>query len=703
MDPELLVFVEESDELLGELERGLLDCERGSIDAATINSIFRAAHTIKGSAGLFGLEFIVRFVHEVETALDMVRRGTVPMSVPLAITLSRCGDHIRVLIDSVKRGERDATASLSDQGDQLIKLVKSAVSASPSSAPSASTEPVADAATSDWHLSVRFSTDVLRNGMDPLSFLRYLGTFGQFEAMKLMADRLQPGAEWDPESCYLGFEGRFRTEASEQRIVESFDFVREDCTLAVIPPRSPLSRYVEAIRACGDAVPPFQVLVEVGTLTDAELAAALATPTASEAEEVARNVEPDAGTTSRAADAAVSESRSIRIDAEKLDNLITLVGELIIAAAGTQIGARRTQDVELHESASQLSALVEEVRDSALQLRMVRIGATFNRFHRVVNDTARELGKDIRLVVTGEDTELDKTVVEKIADPLTHLVRNAIDHGIGTPEQRLAAGRPAQGTVSLNAYHDSGHIIIEVSDDGSGLNREKILAKAVERGLVAAGAALSDKEIDALIFEPGFSTADQVTNISGRGVGMDVVKRNITALRGAVEVRSAEGAGTTFVIRLPLTLAIINGFQVAVGKSVFVVPLEMVEECIEYSSEAGYDFANVRGAALPFIRLDQVLGLQRRDGARQNIVVVRSGAQRAGLVVDSLLGECQTVIKPLSKYFSRAKCVSGSSILGNGEVALILDVPALVQRASDEQFGLRAPLAGVAAPSLSVH
>jgi two-component system chemotaxis sensor kinase CheA len=306
-----------------------------------------------------------------------------------------------------------------------------------------------------------------------------------------------------------------------------------------------------------------------------------------------------------------------------------------------------------------------------------------------VHDVAREIGKDIGLIVSGEETELDKTVVERIADPLTHLVRNAIDHGIEAPEVRQARGKPAKGSVSLNAYHDSGSIVIEVSDDGGGLKRDKILAKAIERGLVEPGRTLSDGEIYGLVFEPGFSTADQITNLSGRGVGMDVVKRNITALRGSVDIRSEEGVGTTVSVRLPLTLAIIKGFLVGLGKSVFVVPLDMIEECLELCAEPGHDYTNLRGNVLPFIRLRELFAVQGAAGQRENIVVVKHAGRKAGLVVDTLLGEFQTVIKPLSKMFSQVTCISGSSILGTGEVALILDVPALVQHAEQVSSGVR--------------
>jgi two-component system chemotaxis sensor kinase CheA len=312
---------------------------------------------------------------------------------------------------------------------------------------------------------------------------------------------------------------------------------------------------------------------------------------------------------------------------------------------------------------------------------MVKIGATFGRFQRVVHDVARDLGKDVALVIDGEDTELDKTVVEKIGDPLMHLVRNAMDHGIEPADVRLARGKPAQGTLKLNAFHDSGSIVITVQDDGGGLKRDRILAKALEHGLVEAGHHMSDSEVYALIFEPGFSTAETVTNLSGRGVGLDVVKRNITALRGTVELTSQEGVGTTVTVRLPLTLAIIDGFLVGVGNSVFAIPLDMIEECVAYSAEPGHDYTNLRGEVLPFIRLRSLFAIKGAPTRSENIVVLKHAEQKAGLVVDTLLGEFQTVIKPLGTMFNQVTCISGSTILGSGDVALILDVPALVRQA----------------------
>jgi two-component system chemotaxis sensor kinase CheA len=338
--------------------------------------------------------------------------------------------------------------------------------------------------------------------------------------------------------------------------------------------------------------------------------------------------------------------------------------------------------------------LVEQIRDSALQLRMVQIGDTFSRFQRVVRDTSHDLGKDIELVISGSEAELDKSVVEKLGDPLMHLVRNALDHGIESPEIRAAKGKPAKGTLRLNAYHESGSIAIEIIDDGAGMNREKILAKARERELVGANQTLTDSEIYNLLFEPGFSTAEKVTNISGRGVGLDVVKRGITALRGSVEVESREGLGSTFRIRLPLTLAIIDGFLVGVGKSSYVIPLNTVVECIELSEKdraetLNRQYINLRGEVLPFVRLREQFEISDSGGKRENIVVVRFGGQKIGLVVDELMGEFQTVIKPLGSIFKHIKGIGGSTILGSGDVALILDVQSLVALATVQQNRLQ--------------
>ncbi|MFT3799613.1 MAG: chemotaxis protein CheA [Burkholderiaceae bacterium] len=703
LDDALRSFVVESRELLQDMENALLSMAQGSADGEAVNAVFRAAHTIKGSAGLFGLDHVVRFTHVAESVLDEVRAGTVPITPELTSSLLAAGDHIHLLIDAIDAGRLDEDPELTARAEPLLARLRawlgepagSAVAvAEPQDARVERIEAPVGGADDTWHISLRFGPDVLRNGMDPMSFLRYLGTIGTITAIVTLPDRLPPLAAMDPESCYLGFEIRFRTSADRKAIEGAFEFVLDDCALRILPPASRLDEYMALIDSLPEEPPRIgEILVRCGALTDHELAQALAhQQDAPDAQPLGRILVEQGQVAPAVLDAALGkqqqvrearsrESQSVRVDADKLDRLINLVGELITASASAALAARKVHDVDLHESHSTLMGLVEEVRDSALQLRMVKIGATFGRFQRVVHDVSREIGKDIGLVVRGEDTELDKTVVEKIGDPLTHLVRNAMDHGIEPAEVRLARGKPARGTVRLNAYHDSGSIVIEVGDDGGGLDRQKILAKGIERGLVEAGRELGDGEVFGLIFEPGFSTAEQVTNLSGRGVGMDVVKRNITALRGTVSIDSRAGLGTTVSVRLPLTLAIINGFQVGVGRSVFVLPLEVVDECIEFAATPGRDYTDLRGQVLPFIRLRELFEIDAEPTARQNIVVVKHAGQKFGVVVDTLMGETQAVIKPLSKMFGNVKGISGSTILGSGEVALILDVPMLMQQA----------------------
>jgi len=698
LDQALQTFIAESRELLEDVETALLSVDQADDRGEAVNAIFRAAHTIKGSAGLFGLDHVVEFTHVVESVLDSVRDGRIELAQELVALLLSCCDHIGGLIDAIAAGKLDADPAMTLQGAPLTERLSAYLSAPAPAQPAATAKPVArtalplaaDAAsTSDWHISLRFGADVMRNGMDPLSFIRYLATVGSVSGIATLTDAIPAVAQMDPESCYLGFEIAFTSDADQAAIENVFEFVRDDCQVRVLPPRSGLSLYADLIKQLSTAqVNLGEVLVACGTLTAAELASTLSQPREVQSAVVVAGVAQPLATDlaaprqKPAKDAKSQENRSIRVDADKLDHLINLIGELVIAGASTDLLARRTRNPELQECTSTLAGLVEAVRDSALQLRMVKIGATFSRFQRVVHDVARELGKDIVLSVSGEDTELDKTVVEKIADPLTHLVRNSMDHGIEPAEVRAARGKPARGTVTLNAYHDSGTIVIEVSDDGGGLKRDKIIAKAQERGLIAPGQALSDGEVYNLIFEPGFSTAEKVTNLSGRGVGMDVVKRNITALRGTVDISSREGAGTTVTVRLPLTLAIIDGFLVKVGDSEFVVPLDMIEECVEFSAEPGHEYTNLRGHVLPFIRLREFFGVEggpsEESRHRESIVVIKYAGRKAGLVVDALLGEFQTVIKPLGKMFNQVSCISGSTILGSGDVALILDVPALV-------------------------
>ncbi len=447
-DDVLPSFIAEATELLREMETGLLDCSRGEATEETINLIFRTAHTIKGSAGLFGLDAIVSFVHGVETLLDRVRLGEVSLDPKLVQVLLECQDHIATLVAGAAEAKHGVDAALLARSAQLL----SALGQSAGPVKAAATETVAASGPqgAGWQVSLRFSLDVLMGGMDPLAFIKYLTTFGTISELTVVDEDLPRLSKLDPLKCHLGFEITLLTSEGRDRVVAAFEFVKDDCTLKI----EPLGSSVASNEAIAEAV-----------LTS--------TP---------------AGGAARKQQTKGTAESTVRVDAEKLDSLITRIGELIIAAAGANMAARRSGSAEVEERLSVLSSLVEEVRGGALQLRMVKIGGTFNRFSRVVHDVSRELGKEINLVVSGEDTELDKTLVERITDPLTHLVRNAIDHGIEPADVRIARDKPAAGTVRLNAYHDSGTIVIEVSDDGGGLKRDRILAKAQERGLDRAGA-----------------------------------------------------------------------------------------------------------------------------------------------------------------------------------------------------------------------
>ena len=755
LDDALKTYVIESRELLEQMEDALLQLEQHPTDADLINAIFRAAHTIKGSAGLFGLDFVVSFTHIAENVLDRLRSAELAVSNELIALFLKVRDHIGVLIDLVEAASQPDEA-VDAQGKTLVEQLKAisgqakTESASPPAHPMHATqnlvrEDAPDTAhTDNWHLSLRFNRDVLKNGMDPLAFIRYLTTFGRITAIVTLVDELPRAAEMDPECSYFGYEIGFQTDADKSMIENAFEFVRNDAQIRILPPHSKVTEYLSLIDNLSDEELRLgEILVRCGTLSHTELEAALTAQDAlrrsKNPEEssvlgevlVAQNVvRPAVVEAALQKQKQVKETKSneaglIRVNAETLDKHINLIGELIIASAGISLNAQRSAVPELLEAASILTRLVEEVRDSALKLRMVEIGATFHKFQRMVRDVSKEIGKDIRLEISGADTDLDKTVVEKIGDPLTHLVRNSMDHGIEPAELRLERGKPAYGTLRLNAFHDSGSIVIEVADDGGGLNRNRIHAKAIERGVIKPDQQLSDDEIHDLIFEPGFSTAETVNNLSGRGVGMDVVRRNITALRGSIEIDSEEGEGTTMRIRLPLTLAIIDGFLVGVGASAFVVPLDMVIECVELSQEEldatqGRDHLNLRGEVLPFIRLKQFFdvpeapepSLQEENGLldeteadsskpefevdpelafllqpvkRNNVVVVHYAGRRAGLVVDSLMGEFQTVIRPLGEVFNGLQGISGFTLLGNGQVALILDVPGLVRRVTSRE------------------
>ncbi|MDD3328243.1 MAG: chemotaxis protein CheA [Zoogloea sp.] len=704
MDELKQVFLQESSEQLDALESLLLELENQPDDATTLNGIFRAAHTIKGAAGMVECAAVESFAHVVENVLDRLRNHEIEVSTTLAALMLRCTDHLRVLVANEAGAAPMSDDEITAQGAVLLEQLAGYSPGGPVSTQPAGGSPgverIAPGSSTHncWHISVRFGPDVLRQGMDPENFLRFLETVGDIRHLETLADAMPAAAEMDPEVCYLGFEIALESSADKQAIEDIFAFVRDECRLAILPPDSKVADYLDLIRNLPeDTLRLGEILVQVGALTADELADGLRAQSApaDQAEPEPRPigeilitqqvVQPELVVAAVAKQAQVTEKKAqdaklIRVPADKLDHLINLVGELVIAGAATSLLAHTRRDGELIESSSLLTRLVEEIRDASLQLRTVQIGETFNRFHRLVRDACKDLGKDVQLVINGGETELDKSIVEKIGDPLMHLVRNSLDHGIEAPAVREAAGKPAQGTLFLNAFHDAGNIVIEVGDDGAGLNRDRILAKAVERGLVDAEAHLSDREVFDLIFAPGLSTAEQVTNLSGRGVGMDVVRRNLQALRGTINVDSQPGQGTRLTLRLPLTLAIIDGFLVVSGNRSYVIPLDAVVECIERpESEHERNYFNLRGQVLPAVCLREIFSLPGERPARESVVVVQYAGQRAGIVVDRLAGELQAVIKPLGAIFRHLQGIGGSTILGSGEVALILDISALIK------------------------
>ena len=679
-DEELLeasrsAFFEEAGDMLRQFETALLEIERGAGDAETLGAAFRAAHTIKGSAGLFGFEPVVRFTHDVETLLDALRDGKIDADADLLGLLIESRDQISALIGEI--GLDTGDAAVAARGLALGKRLRermapgaSPVNAEPAVAASEATES-ADATAPDWRVAVRFLEPTFRDGFDPLSFIRYLGSIGDIRAIHPVCPTLPSLDDLDAESCHLGFELELRTDAKLDAIREVFSFALELCELEITPL---------------DAAAPADAAQVASAVTTIALAIAGQPAASANAAAPTPAAEPAAGA-ARAPEKRNDETRYLRIRADKLDHLIDLIGELVIASSGAQLVADREQSPPFAEASLRIRDLVEQARNDALGLRMVPVGETFARFQRVVRDVSRQLGKEVELVITGGDTELDKSMVESVTDPLTHLVRNSLDHGIESAADRLAAGKPARGKLALNAYHDAGQIVIEVSDDGRGLNRERIVRRALERGLIDR-APQSDADIDMLIFEPGFSTAEQVSDLSGRGVGMDVVRRNVESLRGQINIASTAGRGTTMQLRLPLTLAIIDGFLTTVGAVHYVVPLENLVECIETPAECvanpGADSGcfNLRGEVLPWLDIGRYFGHAPVPNARRSLIVVCTGSAKVGLVVDRLLGEYQTVIKPLGELFRHLRCIAGSTVLGSGEVALILDVPALVGRVS---------------------
>lgn len=704
LDGALQTFFAEADDLLNSMEAALLRLDEGEKDMETINEIFRAAHTIKGSAGLFGLNDIVSFTHIVENVLDRARDGKIVITSDLLSIFLPCRDHIAVLVENARQEQENDVECLA-QGKALLDSLQPWLE---TAAQSAATTPVAASAAhqvgaeanyESWHISVRLGPDLLRNGMDPLSILRFLRTLGDITHITTITDHLPEFNAYDPEQLYLGFEITLVSNASQQQIEDAFMFVRDDSDIKLIPPRSNIEAYVNLIKSLPENPQRLgEILVKSHAISFQELDAALATQkqqakttgTVGMLGDILieeQSIAPEIVNAALDKQKKISEkktsgeNRFIRVDAERLDILINLIGELVINRQRVDLLSSKMGNPTLIEAVTSMGNFTEAIRDAALTLRMVPIGDTFQKFKRVVRDTAKSIGKEIELEIEGAETELDRSMVEKLNDPLMHIVRNAMDHGIEAIAVRQSRGKPDSGTIKLTARHDAGNIVIGIHDDGGGLDVERIRKKAVANGILEEGIHLSRQELFQLIFHPGLSTAEQVTNLSGRGVGMDVVKRNIEELQGGIEIESEIGVGTSFSIRLPLTLAIIDGFHVTAGHIDFIVPQNTILECVDLNSLShvqGQNCVNLRGEQVPYIRLREIFSLQPKDHSREKIVVVQFGEKRAGIVVDELHGEIQTVVKPMGPIFQALKGIGGSSLLGTGAVALILDIQQLI-------------------------
>ncbi|KKB84167.1 chemotaxis protein CheA [Devosia limi DSM 17137] len=649
-------FRQEARELLEQLESGLLDLGQNPADTDLINSTFRALHTIKGSGAMFGFTQVAAFVHEFETAFDRVRKGLSPATHELVAVALDAKDHIHKLLQHPD----DAVPG----GDAILDALRIIVSAEPAAAlpaPLVAAEPAATIS-KRWRIVFKLPADSLVYGTNPILLLEEIAALGPC-TVKALTDAVPPLADLDPEVPTIGWQVDLTHDDPHAGIEDVFLFLRDGMELSVTPLEDEASLPEPAPAPLAAPLP----LPETPA----------AVPALIEPSEPPRDTRRATNTTTE------KTGSSLRVAAERLDELMDRVGELVIAQARLTQIANSSSDANLKTIAEELERLSSGLRDTTMGIRMVPIGTLFSRFRRLIHDLSRDLDKDIEFITSGEDTELDKTMIERLADPLVHLIRNSVDHGLETAEKRLAAGKSAKGSVRLSAVYAGAEVAISVADDGAGLDATRIRAKAEEAGLLAPDAKISEQDLFQMIFAPGFSTAKEVTALSGRGVGMDVVKRTIDGLRGTIELSTRPGQGTTATLRLPLTLAIIDGMLVRVGNGRYTIPLAAVEECVELpegieANARGRNFLDIRGSLVPFLRLREVFGTKTPLEPHQKVVIVSSGEGRVGLVVDQIIGNNQTVIKQLSKLHSAIKSFSGATILGDGTVALILDTAHLV-------------------------
>lgn len=674
MDP-TEVFRQEASELFEVLEGALLDLGQRPDDRELVDSAFRALHTIKGSGAMFGFDKVASFTHEFETAFDRVRKGEIKPTQELISVALAAKDYIRALIE-------DPQSTDDIIGEAILDDLKRFVSSDQPAAPAAEiakAPPLAsvESKQAGWHLYLEFESHILRNGSNPLDLLEDLCKLGPCFVVPV-TDGIPFLDEMEPEDCYLKWDVKLHAACDKDAIDDVFMFVSDEMKLTL----SPLA-HVEPPAP----MPLFQLLDEEPAPVvemSAPVVEAVAAPVT--AQPVAKaEPKPDAKPDAKRDDRGIA---TVRVQAERLDELMDRVGELVIAQARLTQLAASGSDLSIKMIAEEIERLASSLRDTTMGARMVPIGSLFGRFRRLIHDLSRDLSKPVEFITTGEDTELDKTMIECLADPLVHLIRNAIDHGIEDTATRTANGKTEQGRIELAAVHSGAQVLVTVKDNGGGLNTARIRAKAEEQGLIAAGAVLSDHEIHQFLFHPGFSTAQTISALSGRGVGMDVVKRTIENMRGSIDLSTRPGQGTTVTLRLPLTLAIIEGLLIRVGEGRYIIPLSAVEECIELTAEdersRGRNFLNVRGNLVPFLRLREIMSASGTPDRHQKTIIISTGETHVGLVADQIIGNHQTVIKSLSKLHSDVTIFSGATILGDGTAALILDVAQLVAMAQSK-------------------
>jgi two-component system, chemotaxis family, sensor kinase CheA len=699
MDNHKEAFREEARELLGELESGLMELEKTPDDQELIGRVFRAMHTIKGSGAMFGFDDVAAFTHDVETIYDHVRNGKIPVTKHLVdITLSAC-DQIRGMIDPGEDGNKAGKGAKTEITSAFKKLLQKDVEpeAVGSTSPSpASTEPEAATGKSvTYRILFWPEQDLFASGTNPVLLLNELRGLG---TCKVLAHTgAIPGLlEMNPEACYTYWDILLTTSRGINAVRDVFIFVEESAEIKIdVIDEEGFDDAEIAYKKLGE------ILVDRGELAPGVIQEALAgQKRVGELLVDAGLVEPEKVNAALVEQKHVREVRqqrqaaeaiaSIRVPSERLDVLVNLVGELVTIQSRLSQRASILNDPEILQIAEDVEGLTAELRDNTMSIRMLPIGTTFSKFNRLVRDLSAELGKEIVLATEGAETELDKTVIERLNDPLIHLIRNSIDHGIETPSVREATGKPRQGTVHLSALHAGANVLIRIRDDGAGLDLERIRMKAVEKGLIDPETAMQEKDIYSLIFLPGFSTAEKVSSVSGRGVGMDVVKRSIDALRGSIEVESKRGAGTTITLKLPLTLAIVDGLLVKVEDAFYVVPLSCVEECVELSREDvarahGRNLIPIRGELVPYISLRERFGIEGARPEIEQIVTNRVNGSKVGVLVDEVIGQYQTVIKSLGMAYRNIKEISGATILGDGSLALILEPAQLVYENTENQ------------------